>query len=108
MLQPTRLKYRKQQKGRNTGIATRSNKVSFGEYAYVNGGLGNAKSIATTSFTAAGLPILDGSCFLHRQASFYQVNWPTDKKIAEDGDVFAFLLPGTTETDPPLLVGGDL
>ena len=31
MLQPTRLKYRKQQKGRNTGIATRGNKVSFGE-----------------------------------------------------------------------------
>jgi len=29
--------------------------------AYVNGGLGNAKSIATTSFTTAGLPILDGS-----------------------------------------------
>ena len=75
--------------------------------AYVNGGLGNAKSIATTSFTTAGLPILDGSCFLHRQASFYQVNWPTDKKIAEDGDVFAFRLPGTTETDPPLLMGGE-
>ena len=33
MLQPTRLKYRKQQKGRNTGIATRGNKVSFGEFA---------------------------------------------------------------------------
>ena len=32
MLQPTRLKYRKQQKGRNTGIATRGNKVSFGEF----------------------------------------------------------------------------
>ena len=32
MLQPARTKYRKQQKGRNTGIATRGNKVSFGEY----------------------------------------------------------------------------
>ncbi len=32
MLQPTRLKYRKQQKGRNTGIATRGNKVSFGDF----------------------------------------------------------------------------
>lgn len=32
MLQPTRLKYRKVQKGRNTGIATRGNHVSFGEY----------------------------------------------------------------------------
>lgn len=33
MLQPTRLKYRKQHKGRNTGIATRGNKVSFGDFA---------------------------------------------------------------------------
>lgn len=32
MLQPSRLKYRKHQKGRNTGIATRGNKVSFGEF----------------------------------------------------------------------------
>ena len=32
MLQPSRTKYRKQQKGRNTGIATRGNRVSFGEY----------------------------------------------------------------------------
>ena len=32
MLQPSRTKYRKQQKGRNTGVATRGNKVSFGEY----------------------------------------------------------------------------
>jgi len=32
MLQPTRRKYRKEQKGRNTGVATRGAKVSFGEY----------------------------------------------------------------------------
>ena len=32
MLQPARTKYRKQQKGRNKGIATRGNKVAFGEY----------------------------------------------------------------------------
>ena len=32
MLQPARTKYRKQQKGRNTGIATRGNRVAFGEY----------------------------------------------------------------------------
>lgn len=32
MLQPARTKYRKQQKGRNTGIATRGAKVSFGEF----------------------------------------------------------------------------
>ena len=32
MLQPARRKYRKEQKGRNKGIATRGTKVSFGEY----------------------------------------------------------------------------
>ena len=32
MLQPARRKFRKEQKGRNKGIATRGTKVSFGEY----------------------------------------------------------------------------
>ena len=32
MLQPKQTKYRKQMKGRNRGVATRGNKVSFGEY----------------------------------------------------------------------------
>jgi large subunit ribosomal protein L16 len=32
MLQPARTKYRKQQKGRNKGVATRGARVSFGEY----------------------------------------------------------------------------
>ena len=32
MLQPARTKYRKQQKGRNTGVATRGARVSFGEF----------------------------------------------------------------------------
>lgn len=32
MLQPKRTKYRKQQKGRNRGLATVGNRVSFGEY----------------------------------------------------------------------------
>jgi len=32
MLQPARRKFRKEQKGRNTGLATRGAAVSFGEY----------------------------------------------------------------------------
>ncbi len=32
MLQPKKTKYRKQHKGRNRGVATRGNRVSFGEY----------------------------------------------------------------------------
>src|SRR6185369_10614809 len=32
MLQPARRKYRKEQKGRNTGVATRGANVSFGDF----------------------------------------------------------------------------
>ena len=74
---------------------------------YVNGGLGGVTSIATTSFGDAGLPILDGAYFLHRQASFYQANWPEGLDISENGEVFAFYLPGLTAEEKPLLGGGE-
>lgn len=74
---------------------------------YVNGGLGGVKTIATTSFTEAGLPILDSKCFLQRQASFYQANWPKGTNVAENGDVWAFYLPGKTADVKPVLGGGE-
>ena len=75
---------------------------------YVNGGFGDVKSIATTEFTDGGLPILDGECAMHRQASFYAANWPEGTKVAEDGDVFAFYLPVTNEDfGRPVLGGGE-
>jgi alpha-glucoside transport system substrate-binding protein len=74
---------------------------------YVNGGLGEVQSIATTEFTDAGLPILDGSCFMHRQASFYQANWPEGTDISEDGDIFAFPLPPIEGDTAPVLGGGE-
>ncbi|MFP5335436.1 MAG: ABC transporter substrate-binding protein [Actinomycetes bacterium] len=74
---------------------------------YVNGGLGGVQSIASTEFGDAGLPILDGSCWMHRQASFYQANWPEGTEVAEDGDVFAFYFPSMSEDERPLLGGGE-
>ncbi len=74
---------------------------------YVNGGYGGVQTIATTPFGDAGLPILEGQCFLHRQASFYQANWPEGTTVAEDGDVFAFYLPGKDADTKPLLGGGE-
>jgi alpha-glucoside transport system substrate-binding protein len=75
---------------------------------YVNGGLGDVRSIASTAFQDGGLPILEGNCWMHRQASFYQANWPEGTTVAEDGDVFAFYLP---PIDPasgkPLLIAGE-
>jgi len=44
MLQPSRRKYRKEQKGRNTGIATRGAKVSFGEFGLKAVGRGRLTS----------------------------------------------------------------
>ncbi len=40
MLQPKRTKFRKQQKGRNRGLALRGGKVSFGEYGLKSLGRG--------------------------------------------------------------------
>jgi len=74
---------------------------------YVNGGLGNVKSIASTTFQDAGIPITKGTCSLHRQASFYAANWPKTAKVGPDGDVFAFYLPGKTADDHPVLGGGE-
>jgi alpha-glucoside transport system substrate-binding protein len=75
---------------------------------YVNGGLGDVKSIATTTFQDGGLPILEGECFMHRQASFQAANWPEGTKVAEDGDIFAFYLPPTSEEfGKPVLGAGN-
>ena len=60
---------------------------------YMNGGFGDVKSIASTSFQEGGSPILTGDCYMHRQASFYANQWKKGTKVAEDGDVFAFYLP---------------
>lgn len=74
---------------------------------YVNGGLGGVDSIATTPWTDAGYPILDGNCYLHRAANFYQTQWPEGTTVAEDGDVFAFYLPAETTDEKPTLVAGE-
>jgi alpha-glucoside transport system substrate-binding protein len=75
---------------------------------YVNGGFGDVKSIATTEFQDGGLPILDGECAMHRQASFYAANWPEGTDVSENGDVFAFYLPPMgDEFGRPVLGGGE-
>lgn len=74
---------------------------------FVNGGYGDVKTIASTSFQDAGQPILDGSCYMHRQASFYAANWPEGTNVAEDGDVWAFYLPAKDESSKPVLGGGE-
>jgi alpha-glucoside transport system substrate-binding protein len=73
---------------------------------YVNAGLGDVNSIATTPWSSAGLGITQGTCWLHRAANFYAAQWPEGTDISEDVDVGAFSLPAQTEDEHPVLVGG--
>lgn len=74
---------------------------------YVNAGFGDVTTIATTPWTDGGFPILDGTCWMHRAANFYQNQWPEGTEVGEDGDVFAFYLPPMTEGSQPVLGGGE-
>jgi alpha-glucoside transport system substrate-binding protein len=76
---------------------------------YVNGGIGGVQSIASTEFLDGGLPILEGTCFMHRQAGFYSTAFPEGTEVAEDGQVWAFYLPPMSEEfGRPLLGGGEI
>ncbi|MET0726414.1 MAG: ABC transporter substrate-binding protein [Leifsonia sp.] len=61
----------------------------------VNGGIGDVRSINDAIFQEAGWPVLDGKCAMHHQATFYEGLWPEGTTVAEDGDVWGFILPGT-------------
>ena len=75
---------------------------------YVNGGLGDVSSIATTQFQDAGLPLLDETCYLHRQANFYAANFPEGTDISENGQIYAFPLPPIDPARPQtILVGAE-
>jgi len=74
---------------------------------YVNGGLGDVKSIANTSFQDGGLPVAEHQCGMHRQASFYAANWAKGTRVAPDGDVYAFPLPGKQAGSQPVLGAGE-
>ncbi len=61
MLLPKRVKYRKQQRGRMTGVATRGNKVSYGERglatlepAWITSNQIEAARVAMTRYTRRG------------------------------------------------------
>ncbi|MCB2411362.1 ABC transporter substrate-binding protein [Demequina sp. TTPB684] len=73
---------------------------------YVNGGLGDSASIVDTAFQEAGLQILEGSCSLHHQASFYEAQWPEGTNVDPEGDVWAFLTPKIDEADGDAVTGG--
>lgn len=73
---------------------------------YVNGGFGGVNSIVSTTFNDAALPILDGNCSLHHQASFYEAQWPEGTTVAPDGDIWAFITPKIDEEAGDSVTGG--
>ncbi|AWB85567.1 ABC transporter substrate-binding protein [Mycetocola zhujimingii] len=72
----------------------------------VNGGLGDVSSVISTEMADGGLPILDGECSMHHQASFYEGFWPEGTEVSPDGDVFAFLLPSVEAGGETAVTGG--
>ncbi|GLW55907.1 ABC transporter substrate-binding protein [Kitasatospora phosalacinea] len=76
--------------------------------AWVNGGFGDVKTIATTTFQDAGTPILSNKCAMLQQASFYRAQWPQGTSIGPDGDVFAFHMPAVNpDVKSPVEGGGE-
>lgn len=74
--------------------------------AWVNGGFGDVKTIATTTFQNAGLPILKNQCAMLQQASFYEAQWPKGTTVSPTGDIFAFYLPGVNPSISTPVEGG--
>ena len=73
---------------------------------YVNAGIGDVKSIATTAFQKGGLPVETGKCGMHQQASFYASNWDKGYTIAKDGDLYAFYEPTRNDKFGKPIEGG--
>jgi alpha-glucoside transport system substrate-binding protein len=73
---------------------------------YIAGGEDGVKSIATTKFQDGGFPILEGECYMHKQASFYSTIWPAGTAIGEDGAVNYFYFPTAKAGDPKYMLGG--
>jgi alpha-glucoside transport system substrate-binding protein len=74
--------------------------------AWVNGGHGDVKSIATTTFQNAGLPILKNQCGMLQQASFYEAQWPKGTTVGPDKQVMAFKLPAVSSSVSNPVEGG--
>ncbi|HQA23341.1 MAG TPA: ABC transporter substrate-binding protein [Rhodoglobus sp.] len=77
--------------------------------------VGDVPSIATTSFQTGGAGIVDGSCAMHRQASFIGgilvadqgATIVTPDDTTTEGGITTFYFPGATADDKPALGGGE-
>jgi alpha-glucoside transport system substrate-binding protein len=72
------------------------------------GGDNAVKAIASTKFQDGGVPILEGKCYMHKQASFYSGIWAKGTKIGPDGDVNYAYFPSPAGGKKYMLGGGDV
>ncbi|MEV4668220.1 ABC transporter substrate-binding protein [Microbacterium sp. LWO12-1.2] len=75
---------------------------------YVNAGFGDVRSINSTAFGDVAPALANGDCALTHQASFLSGFYPEGTNIAEDGDVWAFMLPGETAGETTVTGGGEI
>jgi alpha-glucoside transport system substrate-binding protein len=76
---------------------------------YVNAGFGDVVTINSTPFGDPATALVDGSCVLHHQASFFD-GFITDAggTVAEDGDIWAFLTPAAEAGSNAVTGGGEI
>ncbi|HZD22087.1 MAG TPA: ABC transporter substrate-binding protein, partial [Acidimicrobiia bacterium] len=63
-------------------------------------------SIAATPFGDNGQPLADGTCLMHRQASFFAAFMPEGTEFGPDGQVNTFYFPPVDPDNRPTLVAG--
>jgi alpha-glucoside transport system substrate-binding protein len=77
--------------------------------------VGDVASIATTTFQDGGAGIVDGTCAMHRQASFiggilkddYSATIVTPEDTDVEGGITTFYFPGVSADNKPALGGGE-
>ena len=72
---------------------------------YVNAGIGDVNTIASTEFNDVAPLILNGQCTMAREAANFDSNYKSSK-IGPDGDINAFYLPPINTQFGQVVLGG--
>ncbi len=65
-------------------------------------------SIAATPFGDNGVPLVEGDCMMHRQASFFAAFLPEGTTTGPDGQINTFYFPAVDPNTKPVLGAGTL
>ena len=76
---------------------------------YVNAGLGDVKSINSVPFGDVAAPIVDGTCALTHQASFFDgFLGDAGGNVGPDADIWAFMTPSIEAGGQAVVGGGEI